>query len=118
MADRYNILISRAMDDLRTADGRFTGLYLTVRWGYTPVEDCPDRMIEGRPASIPVQCRTMFDSTAINNLGLPGASVVYVNPLGVNLALAELRHAWGDIPVQDNSGRFPELATAPGVLNI
>jgi hypothetical protein len=118
MADRYNILISKVMDDLRTADGTFTGLYLTVRWGYVPVADCPDRMIAGRPRGYPVPCTTGYDFTAINNVGRPGASVVQVDRPAVERGLADLRAAWGDIPVQDNSGRFADLATGPGVLNI
>ena len=112
--NRINLLISRVMDDARTPDGRFTGMSVVVRDGYTPLDADP----EGRPTFIALRMTTKWDADAVNNIGRRGASVVDVDAARVSGAVADLLCAWGDVPVQDSSGRFPHLATAPGVLRI
>jgi hypothetical protein len=114
---RINLLISRVMDDLHTANGRFTGVVISARDGYTPLA-LDDARRGGRPLSVSVRMSTRWDNDAINNVGRRGASVVDLDVSAVETAVAQMRAAWGDVPVQDNSGRFPHLATAPGVLRI
>lgn len=110
---RINILISRVINQDRP---HFTGLYLTVRYGYSPISEEGYPQFADRRHYIPLPMATRYDPAAINNLGQRGAEVVVVDPLAVEAAVASLRAEWNGCPVQDNSGRFPHLATAPGVL--
>lgn len=114
---RLNIFIGRVVDGMHTYKGTFTGTVVLIRDGYDAIDE-DDPRIAGRLTCIPLRCRTKFDPLAINNIGRPGASVVDLDPARVEAAVAKLLAAWGALPVQDNSGRFPHLATAPGVLRI
>jgi hypothetical protein len=113
--NRFNILISRIMMDAQTPDGPFTGVVVVVRYGYVPADD---RDANGRSLYVTLPMGEMWDPDAINNLHQPGAFRVDVDVPAIDAAVASLRAAWGDIPVQDNSGRCAHLATAPGILVI
>lgn len=123
--NRLNILIGCPLDDMRTPYGRFTGLSVIVREGYSPLSEqaqahapAADHDPEGRPYYVPIPMKTVWDATAINNAGRPGGFRADVDVPAIERAVATLRAAWGDIPVQDNSGRCAHLATAVGVLKI
>ena len=125
LRNRLNILISRIMDSARTPYGQFSGVSVAVRHGYTVLSeralDCApkaDRDPAGRPYFVSLRMPTIWDPAAISNLGRPGAFRVDVDVPAIQAAVDTLRAAWGDIPVQDNSGRCSHLATAPGVLRI
>lgn len=113
-----NILINRVVDDQHNPTGRnFTGISVVVRDGYSGIAENDPRAF-CRRQFVPIHCTTKFDPDEINNLGQRGASVVDLDPARVERVVAELLAEWGPLPVQDNSGRFPHLATAPGVLRI
>ena len=111
---RLNILISSVYDD-----GDFAGLTVYIRRGYSELSphDNAD-LIAGREHTIPVRCATIHEPSAKNNIGLLGASVVHLDAAAVQNAVLRLVAQWGDIPVQDNSGKFGYLASRPGVLII
>ena len=89
-----------------------------MRWGYASARGHAGPEGGTRRTGIFVKCTTKFDPHEINNLGQLGASVVVIPEGAVEQAVSDLLAEWGDIPVQDNSGRYPHLATAPGVLVI
>lgn len=114
--NRINILIGKIVDDApgigpeeNPISTRFTGVPVYVRDGYSALSASATG---NRPVSASVHCKTRWSDTAISNRGTPGAFVVDVPEGAVEAAVAQLRDAWGaDTPVQDNSRRYPHLAT-------
>jgi|SRR5579864_635985 len=113
--NRFNILIGKPVIDAQTPDGLFTGMGVTVRYGYVSPSDSD---AAGRRCGIGLPMGTVWDANAISNGRQRGAYRVDVDIPAIEAAVASLRAEWGDIPVQDNSGRCAHLATAPGVLSI
>jgi hypothetical protein len=101
-----NILICRTVNGIDCEGNPFVGNAVYVRNGYTSV-DAAARFVGGTE---------YFDPDAINNLGDRGGYSVKSDDVGVAAAVASLRAEYGaDLPVQDNSGKFPHLATVVGV---
>ncbi len=114
---RINLLICKVVDGRRDITRTFTGISVIVRYGYSPMEHSfPE--VAGKRIAIHLAFPTKFDRSVVNNSGQLGASVVEVDVERIADAVARLRAEWGDVPVQDNSGRCAHLATAPGVLII
>ena len=113
--NRFNVLIGKPYLGVPTPDGPFTGVAVIVRYGYVPADE---QDANGRPLFVSLPMREMWDPNAINNLRQRGAFRVDMDVAAIEKAVATLRAAWGDIPVQDNSGRCAHLATAPGILVI
>ena len=111
-SNRFNILIRRPCQDDRSG---FNGVVVSVRYGYVEADEID---AAGRPRHISLKMPTIYDPQSINRLGQRGAVRVDVDISAIARAVEQLSAAWGSIPVQDNSGFCPHLATTPGVLAI
>ena len=111
-SNRFNILIRRPCQDDRSG---FNGVVVSVRYGYVEADE---NDADGRPLFVSLVMPTIYDPQSLNNLGQRGAVRVDVDIPAIARAVGHLRAAWGPLPVQDNSGFCPHLATTPGVLAI
>ena len=105
---KFNILISRP-EWFLSADGskRLFGPAVVVRYSYSDPtdEEAAGRETGRRFAAI----EEVFDREVINSSGRPGAfkNVYPINDM--RAYVAQLRAAWGDLHVQDNTGLLPDL---------
>lgn len=109
--ERLNILVlamvsgSRGWRRGRGQDGN----PVLIRYGWSPLSRDELAGID-RPVGILVPILgTRFDHSELNMIGQPGAFVSMPDIPGIRRAVAELRAAWGDLHVQDNSGLVPDL---------
>ena len=102
---RLNILISKTFDGVNCDGKAVAGNAVSVRYGWSIL----DQEQHDRPVCVHVPGSTTFDPEAINNIGQLGACVVRSDIAGIERVVAALREAWGNLHVQDNSGRCGHL---------
>jgi hypothetical protein len=114
---RLNILVRRLdsqpgtiSDDGRVCSQPEVWHAVVVRYSYSQIMLPPN---DPRPTGFRVPVLgERFDPTRLNAMKQLGACVSVPDIAGIERAVARLRTVWGaDIPVQDNSGHVPHLAT-------
>jgi len=99
MKTANNILVTRAIGSIEM---KRAGHAVIARHNSMTVTD---EMADGRPFHIWVEMLPdVWDAEAINRLGRRGAFREVPNVAGIQSAITAMQEAWGQIPVQDNSG--------------
>lgn len=102
--DRRNIIITRMTDGPSiggSPDQTELGTWVEVRWGYTPL-DAQHSIAAGRRVG------RFFRALSVHETGMTRVLKV-PDDQAVRAFVRELREAWGELPIQDNSGAFADL---------
>jgi hypothetical protein len=102
MTSRLNILIGKSFDGTDHTGASIVGNTVTLRDGYTEHPSDTRILVAGK---------SVWQPDARNNAGNLGGFGVRSDIPGIERAVATIRAQWGDLPVQDNSGKCPHLAS-------